>query len=137
MVVMSVVLVIVIVGSMVLLVVILVIRTWGWGRRSVAVAGMIIAMFTVVEATTAKISRLCLREFTRDAFSCVQLVVQKDNRFASEGVKRTCGAVSVEVVEALRLNRFQGVIDTSSIFLSVWSRVETHFGFDEVRICFG
>ena len=67
----------------------------------------------------------------------MQLVVQKDNRFASEGVKRTCGAVSVEVVEALRLNRFQGVIDTSSIFLSVGSRVETHLGFDEVRICFG
>ena len=112
-VVMSVVLVIVIVRSMVLLVVILVIRTWGWGRRSVAVAGtaairtVIIAMFTVVEATTAKISRICFREFTRDAFSCVQLVVQKDNRFASVGGKRTCGAVSVEVVEALRLNRFQ------------------------------
>jgi hypothetical protein len=108
-VVMSVVLVIVIVGSMVLLVVILVIRTWGWGRRSVAVAGTA-AIRTVIiaeEATTAKISRICLREFTRDAFSCVQLVVQKDNRFASEGVKRTCGAESVEVVEALRLNRFQ------------------------------
>jgi hypothetical protein len=105
--------VLVIVGSMVLLVVILVIRTWGRGRRSVAVAGtavirtVIIAMFTVVEATTAKISRVCLREYSRNHFSCVQLVLQKVDRFASEWVKRTCGAVSVEVVKALRLNRFQ------------------------------
>ena len=64
-------------------------------------------MFTVMEATTAKISRICFREFTRNAFSCVQLVVQKDNRFATGGVKHTSGAVIVEVVEALRLNRFQ------------------------------
>jgi hypothetical protein len=102
--------VLVIVGSMVLLVVI---RMWGRGRRSVAVAGtaairtVIIAMFTVVEATTAKISRIWLREYSRNHFSCVQLVLQKVDRFASEWVKRTCGAVSVEVVEALRLNRFQ------------------------------
>ena len=90
----------VIVGSMVILIVILVIGT----GRCVTVAGspairtVIVAMFTVGEATIAKISRFCLAELTRNTIRGMELVLQEEKRFTSGRVKRTCGAESVEVV---------------------------------------